>query len=169
MQITAYATLVIPFILLVYGAFLLAIHPPRIVIIASLLGGAVIAVINALFDLLAYNLGWWQYNLQGLIFHLPLPLYVTPLVIYGGLVYLLIWRYWRGRGRWFAWLLLAFPLLKMLGDWFYAANGAGYVNWSSPLAPLLDLLMWALAFYAGFALFWRRVPERQSEAAAEQP
>ena len=53
MEIEAFATLVIPFIIVVYLAVLLFIRPPRVVLLASLLGGLTMGVLNALFDLLA--------------------------------------------------------------------------------------------------------------------
>ncbi|HEY6405859.1 MAG TPA: hypothetical protein VIY29_00170, partial [Ktedonobacteraceae bacterium] len=102
MEIQAFATLVIPFIIVVYLAALLFIRPTRTALLASLLGGLTMGVINILFDLLAYYAHWWHYTLNGLILHLPLPFYITPILIYGSIVYLLIWRFWQGRGHWFA-------------------------------------------------------------------
>src|SRR6266581_2151597 len=98
MDIQIYAIHVVPFVIIVYFAFVLFLHPPKAVILASLVGGLVMAVINALADLLAYYASWWHYTASGLILQLPLPFYLTPLLIYGGLVYLLIWRLW-GRGQ----------------------------------------------------------------------
>src|SRR2546430_5215835 len=106
MEIEAFATLVIPFIIVVYLGVLLFIRPPRTVLLASLLGGLTMGVLNALFDLLAYYAHWWHYTLNGLILHLPLPFYITPILTYGSIVYLLIWRFWHGRGHWVALLLL---------------------------------------------------------------
>src|SRR5438067_10154114 len=111
MDIQIYAIHVVPFVIIVYFVFVLFLHPPKAVILASLAGGLVMAVINALADLLAYYASWWHYTASGLILQLPLPFYLTPMLIYGAIVYLLIWRFWNGRFRWFALLLLvAVPL-----------------------------------------------------------
>ena len=83
MEIQAYATLVIPFIIVVYLAVLLFMRPARIVLLASLLGGLTMGIINMLVDLIAYFAHWWHYTLNGLILHLPLPFYITPILIYG--------------------------------------------------------------------------------------
>jgi len=156
MEIRAFAVLVIPFILLVYLAFLLFMQPPKVVLLASLLGGLIMGVINALGDLLAYYAHWWHYNLNGLILHLPLPFYATPILVYGGIVYLLIWRFWYGRGHWFALLLLVgIPILGFLRDLGSVIAQSGYLSWDSLLAGPLDFLLWLVMFYAGFLVFRR--------------
>ena len=147
---------ILPYMIVVYLAFLLFLRPPKAVVIASLLGGLTMGVINALVDLLAYYAHWWHYTFKGLILHLPLPFYATPILIYGGIVYLLIWRFWHGRGRWFALLLLiAIPILGFVRDLGLALAGSGYFAWDSSLAALFDLLLWPLMFYAGFLVFKR--------------
>src|SRR5437588_11829311 len=99
MEILAFATLVIPFIIVVYLAVLLFIRPPRPVLLASLLGGLIQGILNALFDVLAYYAHWWHYTLNGLLLHLLLPFYITPILVYGIIVYLFIWRFWHGRSH----------------------------------------------------------------------
>src|SRR6266568_9655009 len=106
MDIQIYAIHVVPFVIIVYFTFVLFMHPPKAVILASLAGGLVMAVINALFDLIAYYASWWHYTASGLILQLPLPFYIIPILIFGGIVYLLIWRFWHTRSHWFAMLLL---------------------------------------------------------------
>ncbi|MDQ2907477.1 MAG: hypothetical protein M3Y81_28545 [Chloroflexota bacterium] len=170
MEIKAYAVLVLPFVVLIYLAFLLFIRPPRPVIQATLLGGLTMGIINVLADLLAYYANWWHYDLSGLILHLPLPFYATPILIYGGVGYLLIWRFWRGRGRWFALLLLiGIPLFRAFTDFFGAdVSHSSYAVWTSPLAALLNLLQWLIAFYAGYFVFRLLAPARVAPAMTTQ-
>ena len=160
MEIKAFATLVIPFIVVVFLAALLFIHPTRTVLLASLLGGLTLGVINILFDLIAYYAHWWHYTLNGLILHLPLPFYISPVLIYGSLVYLLIWRFWNGRGHWFALLLLiGVPLFRAAADIIgTVVMQSTYTTFDSILAGPLDLLMWLAMFYAGFFVFTRLSP-----------
>ena len=160
MEIEAFATLVIPFIIVVYLAVLLFIRPPRVVLLASLLGGLTMGVLNALFDLLAYYAHWWHYTLNGLILHLPLPFYITPILTYGSIVYLLIWRFWHGRGHWVALLLLIFvPIFRATTDIVGSTvTYTGYTHFDSPLAAPLDVVMWLLMFYMGFLVFSRLAP-----------
>src|SRR5207249_8443010 len=135
MEIRAFAALVIPFILVVYLGVLLFIRPPRQVLLASLLGGLILGVINILFDELAYYLSWWHYTLNGLILHLPLPFYITPILVYGSIVYLLIWRFWPGRAHWFALLLLiGVPLFRATIDIVGAVIHSSYTQFDSFLA-----------------------------------
>src|SRR5437588_5190755 len=113
MEIEAFAALVIPFIIVVYLGVLLFIRPPRTVLLASLLGGLTMGVLNALFDLLAYYAHFWHYTLNGLILHLPLPFYITPILTYGSIVYLLICRFWYWRWNWVALVFLFFvPIFR---------------------------------------------------------
>lgn len=161
MELTAFAALVIPFIVVIYlGVIILFVRPPRVVWMASLLGGVLLGIINIAFDLLAYYAHIWHYTLNGLIFHLPIPLYITPVLIYGSLAYLLIWRYWRRRGHWFAMLLLiGIPLFRSLTDYLGGSAPGNftplYDNW---IAIPLDLFMWLCMFYAGLLVFLRFVP-----------
>src|SRR5712691_1277030 len=157
MEIEAFATLVIPFILLVYGGVLLFVRPPWVVVLASLLGGLTLGVINMLFDLLAYYAHWWHYTLNGLILHLPLPFYISPILIYGSIAYLLVWRLWPGRGHWIAVLLLVFvPLFRATTDIVGTmVTQSSYTQFESLLAAPLDVVMWLLMFYAGFLVFTR--------------
>src|SRR5260370_32608904 len=90
MDIQLYTIHVVPFVIIVYAIFVLFIRPTRAVWLASLAGGLVMALINALIDLLAYYASWWHYTASGLILRLPLPFYLTPMLIYGGGGYMLI-------------------------------------------------------------------------------
>ena len=154
MEMLAYTFFVVPFIVLVYVVVLLFLRPPKAVMQATLLGGLAMAVINALGDLLAYYVHWWHYAIDGLVFHLPLPFYITPLLIYGGLGYLLIWRFWHGRRHWLALLLLiGLPLFGIARDFYGAALAhSTYLTWDSVLAGPFDVVLWLLMFYAGFLL-----------------
>ncbi len=157
MEIQAFAALVIPFIIVVYLGVLLFIHPTKPVLLGSLLAGLVMGAINILFDLLAYNAHWWHYTLNGLILHLPLPYYITPILVYGSIVYLLIWRFWQGRYHWLALLLLiAIPLFRATTDILGATlTNAGNTQYDSLLAGPMNVVMWLLMFYVGFFVFNR--------------
>ncbi len=165
MEMQLYLLHVVPFIVLFYLAFLLFMHPPREVIVASLLGGLTMGIINALADLIAYYASWWHYTAGGLILQLPLPFYITPILIYGGLVYMLIWRFWRGRWHRLAQILLfGVPLLGFARDLLEAmVTHSSFLVWDSPLAGPLDFLLWLTMFYAGYFVFKRLAPARKNE------
>jgi hypothetical protein len=169
-EIGSFLAFAVPFIIMVFLGFLIAIHPPKIVLGVSLLSGLVVGIINIIFDLLAYYAHWWHYySLSNLILHLPLPFYITPVLVYGSIVYLLIWRFWEGRGHWFAMLLLiGVPIFCIVRDAIGALSGTSYTLWDNvPLAALFTIIMWPLAFYAGYFLFKRYAPAR-SEYLEEQ-
>jgi hypothetical protein len=152
----------VPFIVLVYGGFLLFAHPPKEVLGVSLLGGLVVGIVNLLGDLLAYYAHWWHYNLSNLTLHVPLPFYITPVLIYGSVAYLLIWRFGQGRGRWFSLLLLiGVPFFTSLKDIYGALTQTSYATWQNvPASIILTIVMWCVAFYGGYVLFRRLAPER---------
>jgi hypothetical protein len=169
-EIGSFLVFNVPFIILVFFVFVMFIHPPKVVLRISVLSGLVVGIINIIFDLLAYYAHWWHYySLNNLILHLPLPFYITPVLIYGSVVYLLIWRFWQGRGHWFAMLLLiGVPIFCIVRDAVGALSGASYTAWDNvPLAALFTIIMWPLAFYAGYFLFKRYAPTR-SEYLEEQ-
>ena len=162
MEILEFAYFALPYIILVYLAVLLFMRPPRAVLLASLLAGLLMGLINALVDLAAYYAHWWHYTLNGLILHVPLPFYITPVLVYGSIAYLLIWRFWTGRGHWFALLLLiGIPIFGIARDVLGAITATAYITWDSTLATPIDVVMWAAMFYSGFLVFRRLAPPRE--------
>ena len=156
MEIQAFATLAVPFIVVIYLGVLLFVHPTKPVLLASLLGGLVMGIINIVFDLLAYYAHWWHYTLNGLILHLPLPFYITPILIYGSVAYILIWRFWQGRLHWLSLLLLvAIPLFRAATDIIGAVTQSSNTQYDSLLAAPMNVVMWLLMFYAGYFTFTR--------------
>ena len=170
MEIRSFLTLDLAFIVVVYFAFLLFIHPPRSVVFPSLLGGLVLGIINILVDIVAHFTNVWQYTISGLTFFVPLPFYISPILFYGSIVYLLIWRFWRTRGHWFALLLLfGIPVFGVVRDLWGSLLVVSPYNplWSSPLSLLLDIAMWLVMFYTGFFIFRRLAPARSEVLAQE--
>jgi hypothetical protein len=174
--VSAYLFLNVPLLIAVYLGFLLFIRPPKKVLLISLLGGVVPAAVNLLFDIAAYYAHWWNYytTLKELTFHVPLPFYLSPLLVYGSLAYLLIWRFWRGRGHWLALLLLVgVPLFCIARDLYGGFTHIAYQEWENPLlATLMTILMWAIGFFAGFGLFWRTAkdiePSQHSQTVEDE-
>jgi hypothetical protein len=162
MEVRAFAVLVIPFILVVYLAILLFVRPPRAVLLASLLGGLLLGVLNLLTDLVAYYAHWWHYTINDLTFHLPLPFYITSVLVYGSIVYLLIWRFWTGRGRWFALLLLyGVPVLGIVRDITGNLFGTSYATYDSGFGIAMTIVMWLVMFYGGYFAFKYLAPPRE--------
>ncbi len=169
MEMQLYAIHVVPFVVFVYLGFLLFMQPPKDVIVATLTGGLVLGIINVLVDLIAYYASLWHYTASGLLLHLPLPIYLTPILIYGGVGYLLIWRFWNTRVRWLAWLLLiGIPLFGFARDVLDATvTHSSYITWDSILAGPLDFVLWVAMFYAGFFVFRRLLPSVSGEQRAQ--
>lgn len=164
MDMRAYAVLVVPVIVIVYGIFVLFMHPPVKVIRATLAGGLVMALLNIAGDLIAIHTSQWYYNASGLVGQLPLPLYTTSLFITGGLAYLLIWRFWRSAYHWFALLLLVgVPALGYLRDFWQAGLPVSMLVWNGPLAWAGDLVLWLVMFFSGFLVFRALAPARSTE------
>jgi len=162
MDMRDYALFVIPVVLLFYGACVLFLHPPMKVVRASLLAGSAMALLNIVGDEIAVHTSQWSYHASGLVGQLPLPLYTTSLFITGGLAYLFIWRFWRGASHWLALLLLVgVPVLGYMRDLWQSHLVASILVWNGPLAWAADLLLWAVMFFSGYALFRALAPVRQ--------
>ena len=126
--------------------------------LGALLGGLVMAIINALVDLLAYYASWWRYIASGLVAHLPLPFYLTPMLIYGAVVYMLIWRFSQGarqgNTRWLVWILLiGVPLIGFGRDLFSVITQSSFLVWNNAAAGVIDFVLWVVMFFAGYAVF----------------
>jgi hypothetical protein len=162
-------SLAAPFTLFVYLIALLLIRPPLRVFFVSLLSGLVMGLINLGTDLAAYYAHWWHYSLKELVFHLPLPFYMTPILVYGSMIYLLIWRFRAGRWHRLARLLLfGLPVFGILRDIVTERIGATYVAWDSLWAVPVTIVMWPVMFYAGYLLFVRLAPPRAIEEEQKQ-
>src|ERR1700730_7322476 len=146
-----------PFVIIVYTIFVLFVRPPKALLLGALAGGLVMALINALIDLLAYYASWWHYIASGLIAHLPLPFYLTPMLFYGAVVYMLIWLFSQGSQqsrRWLVWILLiGVPLIGFGRDLLTIVTNSGYLVWDSGLAGPIDFVLWIVMFFAGYAVF----------------
>lgn len=185
MEVFEFLTLVVPFLFLFYLAVLMFLRPTKPALLASLLGGVVMGLINALVDIAAYYAHWWQYvfspvKLQGATpaylvpvlnvlgateatLHIALPFYLTPILIYGSLGYLFIWRFWRGRLRWLSLLfLIGVPLFSIVRDILGGLYNTSYQVWGNVgAASVVTCVMWIVAFAAGFFVFWRLAPPRE--------
>lgn len=164
MEIQAFVALVMPFIVVFYLAVLLFLQPSRRVLLASLLGGLVMTILNIVIDLAAYYAHWWHYTLNGLILHLPIPFYITPLLIYGSLGYLLIWRFWTSK-HWLALLfLIGIPIFCVARDLLGWITNSSYTTPGTILAGPIDAVAWLLMFYLGYWLFNKLAPAREEQA-----
>ncbi len=170
MDMRDYALFVIPVAIIVYGIFVLFMRPPLKVILATLAGGLVMALLNIAGDLIAIHTSQWYYNASGLVGQLPLPLYTTSLFITGGLAYLLIWRFWRGAYHWLALLLLVgVPVLGYLRDLWQAGVPTSILVWRGSLAWAFSLVLWLVMFFGGFLVFRVLAPARSAEAQSAEP
>ncbi|MBA2682356.1 MAG: hypothetical protein H0U76_28680 [Ktedonobacteraceae bacterium] len=179
MEALEFLALVVPFLIMIYFACLLFIRPPRRLFWRSLLAGLVVGLVNLIVDILAYQAHWWQYTFAPValqrgvspvqllvadlfaqsmsVLHVPLPFYLTPILIFGSLAFLLIWRFWYGRGHWFSLLLLiGTPVFCIVRDILGGVQKTSYQVWENvPVATVVTIGMWLLAFYLGFWIFWR--------------
>lgn len=186
---------VAPLVILVYGGFLLFIRPPKKVFLQSLLAGLVVGIINLLVDIVAYAAHWWQYTyrqpslgkstalqttlantLTGIMntLHAPLPLYITPILIYGSLIFLLIWRFNWGKLRWLSRLLLiGTPIFCIVRNILDVVLHNSLQTWENvPMAVIGTIVLWLVAFFAGYALFWRtasHIPYTEDISEEELP
>lgn len=154
-QVIEFLALTVPVLIVFYMAFLLFIRPPRPVFLASLLGGILIGLVNLLVDLLAYYMHWWHYAPGEVILHVPLPYYISLVLAFGSVAYMLIWRLWYGHVRWLSYVLLAgVPLFCIVRDIVGYRNPPMTLD-NAVVAPFVVAGMWLVAFFVGFWVFWR--------------
>ncbi|GHO43927.1 hypothetical protein [Ktedonospora formicarum] len=187
MELLDFTILVLSFIIVVFLGLLLFIRPSRAVLVAALLGGLVMAVINVLVDLVAYLAHFWHYTFTApkptqqfplnirpqdyynLITHFPVTFYVSSALVFGALVYLLIWRFEAGPKAWFAKVLLyGVPLFCILRDIYGASTHTAYLTWENTGGIVLTVLFWPVAFFTGYALFKKLAPSYSEVEAQRQ-
>ncbi len=171
MDIQVYTLHVVPVVIIFYGVFVLFMHPPVKVIVATLVGGLVMALLNMVGDLAAIHTSLWHYNASGLIAQLPLPFYIIPFLITGALVYLLTWRFWRSVYHWFALLLLVgAPIFVFLSNLWQGAldTSNSFLVWQGQLAWEADLVLSLVMFFAGYLVFRAIAPARQDKVQNEE-
>lgn len=179
-----YITLTAPYLIVFYFAVLLFIRPTKSAWLYSLLGGLIMGAINLLGDLIAYFAHWWYYTFKPISFqggmpaylspfvhaldwtqthwHLSLPFYMTPILIFGSLAFLFVWRFWQGRLRWISYVfLIGSPLFCIVRDITGGVENTSFQIWqNTPAATIATIVMWIVAFAAGFFVFWRLAPAR---------
>ncbi|GCE10145.1 hypothetical protein [Tengunoibacter tsumagoiensis] len=181
-----FLTLTAPYLVILYAAVLLFIRPTRAAWLASLLAGLLMGIINIVGDLLAYSAHWWHYSFHAMTFqsvpayllpvinafnamesnwHISLPFYLTPVLIFGSLGYLFVWRFWRSRAHWVSLVaLVAVPLFCIVRDILGGVSNTSFQIWENvPAAIIATVVMWLVAFFAGFLLFWFLAPARSTQ------
>lgn len=174
MEIRSYLALILPFAILFYGSVLLAVRPTRRALFTSWISGLVMAIASMLFDIIAINLHWWHYESTELILGLPLPLYLAPFLIYGGLMPLVVWRFWRKSLALARVFLIGTPIFGILLNAYYAYTHGSLIEWDQfTLSFIWSIVMWGVAFSASFLIFrrfsgfpWQPEEESVSEVRA---
>lgn len=195
MELLDFTILVLSFIIVFLLGMILFIRPSRAVLVASLLGALVMAVVNILCDLIANQTHLWHYtftapkptqqfplgiqpqDFYNLITHFPVTFYISTPLVFATIVYLLIWRFEKGSKAWFSKVLLfGVPLFCILRDIYGAITHTAYLtldNTGGGIALIVGL--WLVAFFGGYALFKKLAPtydvvaaQRQEEEEREQ-
>lgn len=171
MDMQLYTLHVVPVVIIFYGVFVLFMHAPVKVIAATLAGGLVMALLNMAGDLVAIHASLWYYNASGLVAQLPLPFYIIPFLVTGGLAYLLIWRFWRSAYHWLALLLLCgVPAYIFLSNVWQGAldTSNSFLIWKGSPAWPADLVLSLVMFFAGYFVFRALAPARQERTQSEE-
>lgn len=132
--------------------------PPKPVLLRTLKFCWVIGFLNLVADVIGTRLSFWHYTVGHLLFGLPVDIYITVSLAYGGIFLFLYWWLRSYHPRWampFAIILPFYGLLRdYLGQHF---TGDLFLVWDSPTWWIPDLLSWAIGMWLTLFLFDRLI------------
>ena len=142
-----------------FGVLLLirkAVRPSAATWVCALKTGWVAGLFNLVADAVAGGTNLWHFVMPGLIFELPLDLYIAVALVYGSgvaLIYDWLRRKHPPFGMWFAGLLPIYGMVRdRVGTWL--APDVFWV-WDSRYWWLFDLASWALSLWTMLYVFRR--------------
>jgi hypothetical protein len=142
-----------------FGALLLirkAVNPSPAIWARALKVGWVAGLLNLAADTIAGWAGLWHYMMQGLIFGLPLDLYIAVALVYGSgvaLIYDWLRRKHPQFRLWFAGLLPVYGVIRdHVGTWVAPQV---FLVWDSPSWWVFDFVSWVLSLWTMLYLFRR--------------
>jgi hypothetical protein len=132
---------------------------PRYVTFSALQVCGIAGFISLAADALANALHVWHYPFSTLFYGLPLDLYVTVSIVYGGAVSLVYWRISHSRYDAFArYFVIALPFYGVLRDFFVTkVSGTTFLVWDTSLWWIADFASWAAGLWSTIFVFWRLI------------
>jgi hypothetical protein len=146
---------VLPFIGI--GIFALAaklIKPPKKILLLTLKLCWITYALCFLFDVIGTHYGFWHYTMDHLIFGLPLDIYLTISLVYGGALLLLYWWLRSYHTKWVTLFIIILPFYGLLRDYLgQKATGSTFLVWDNPYWWIPDFFAYAIALWSVIYVF----------------
>lgn len=121
---------------------------------------------NLFWDIIGTRCRIWHFTLNHLVFGLPLDLYVTISLVYGGALLLVFWWLRTKHPTWVLPFVAILPVYGVLRDYFgQKATGSAFLIWDNPYWWIVDFFAWASGLWITIFAF-NRFMQTQSNAAA---
>ena len=121
--------------------------------------------LNLLWDIIGTRCRIWHFTLNHLVFGLPLDLYVTVSLVYGGALLLAFWWLRLKHPRWVLPFVAILPVYGVLRDYLgQKATGSSFLVWDNPYWWIVDFFAWATGLWTTIFAF-NRLMQTQPNAA----
>ncbi len=146
---------ILPFIAL--GIFTLAvklIKPPKNIANLALKLCWITAVLNIFADIIGIRFGFWHYTMSHLLYGLPLDLYITISLVYGGALLILYWWIRKFHSKWVLPFVLILPFYGLFRDYFgQKLTSNSFLVWDYSYWWIPDFLSWAIGLWTLLLIF----------------
>jgi hypothetical protein len=143
--------------LLGLGIFAVAaklIRPPKSILFLTLKLCWVAGTLNLLWDIIGTHYRFWHFTISHLLFGLPLDLYVTVSLVYGGALLLLYWWLRTKHSGWVPIFVVILPFYGVLRDYLgQKATGATFLVWDNSYWWIPDFFGWATGLWSLIFIF----------------
>ena len=155
MHALAILRLVLP--LLGMGIFALAaklIRPPKRILFLTLKLCWVAGMLNLLWDIIGTHYRFWHFTMDHLLFGVPLDLYVTVSLVYGGALLLVYWWLRTEHSAWVPIFVAILPFNGVLRDYLgQKATGTTFLVWDNSRWWIPDFFAWATGLWSLIFIF----------------
>ena len=153
--------------LLGIGIFVLAarlIKPTKYIVSLALRLCWITGALNLLWDIIGTRCRIWHFTLNQLLFGLPLDLYVTVSLVYGGALLLVFWWLRTKHSTWVRPFIVILPIYGVLRDYFgQKATGTAFLIWDNPYWWVVDFFAWASGLWIVLFAFNRLMQTRHEK------
>jgi hypothetical protein len=117
-------------------------------------------VLNLLWDVIGTRCRVWHFTLNHLLFGLPLDLYVTVSLVYGGALLLVYWWLRTKHSTWVLTFVVILPIYGVLRDYFgQKVTGTAFLVWDNPYWWIVDFFAWASGLWIVIFAFNRLIAD----------
>lgn len=156
----------LPVTLALFAVMLMILSPTPRQLGLSIKWGALTLVLSIIYDLITVNLGIWTYQMDEMIWNIPLPIYFLSFLIYGSIVYIGALKIYQHAPITFWLLIISIPTLGVIRDYWGGVHLApDLITWQTSWWFVFDLIGWSFAYVLPIVPLLRENKKREEGGA----